>query len=186
MKTQLVPAKRMPQGASKKRAVKLTPLQIRLRTFARAIKLLAARPRSVAELRDLLLKGRHTNKNAVEEAIARLKEYGYLDDERFAIGFAFLKIRQKPVGRQRLKRDLTLKKVGRAITDEALEVVYSEVSEDELIDQAIEKHLRIRGRPASLADAKRLFDHLMRRGFPFELVSEKVRRITRGGIEESD
>lgn len=180
----------MPEGqrrsASGKRAVKLTPLQVRLRTFERAIKLLAARPRSVAELRDLLLKGRHTNKKVVEEAIARLKEYGYLEDEKFAIGFVFMKIRQKPVGRQRLKRDLAQMKVGQAVADEALELVYTEVSEDELIDQAIEKQIRIRGRPASLAEAKRLFDHLMRRGFPFELVSEKVRLITRGEIEESD
>ena len=174
------------RNSAGKRTVKLSPLQVRLRTFERAIKLLAARPRSVAELRDLLLKGHHTNKKVVEEAIARLKEYGYLDDEKFAIGFAFLKIRQKPVGRQRLKRDLALKKVGQAVADEALELVYTEVSEDELIDQAIEKQIRLRGSPASLADAKRLFDHLIRRGFPFELVSEKVRRITRGEIEESD
>ena len=81
----------------------LTYDQVRQRTFARAIKLLAARSRSVAELRELLLEGRGANKTVVEETPARMQEYGYVDDERFAFGYASLKVRQKPVGRQRIK-----------------------------------------------------------------------------------
>lgn len=157
--------------------------QIRQRTFQRAIKLLAARSRSVAEMRELLLQERGSSKIAVEEAIARLREYGYLDDERFAFGYASLKLRQRPIGRQRLKRDLSMKKVDRAVADKALDLVYGEVSEAELIDQAIEKRTRLRGRPKNRAQAKSLFDHLMRQGFPYELVAEKVRAASRSEID---
>jgi SOS response regulatory protein OraA/RecX len=58
--------------------------------------------------------------------IARLREYGYLDDERFAFSYASSKVKQRPIGRRRLQRDLKLKQVDNAVADEALELVYTE------------------------------------------------------------
>jgi SOS response regulatory protein OraA/RecX len=164
----------------------LTQEERRLRTFQRAIKLLAAKSRSVSELRELLLQGRETNKTVAEEVIERLQEYGYLDDERFAFGYASLKVRQRPVGRQRLKRDLALKKVPQETVDEALDLVFGETSEAELIDRAIEKRTRQRGRPTNRAEAKSLFDHLLRQGFPFELVAEKVKAASKADLEDDE
>ena len=46
----------------------------------------------------------------VEAVIAKLREYGYLNDERFAFGYASFQVRQKPVGRQRLQRALSTEK----------------------------------------------------------------------------
>jgi regulatory protein len=165
-------------------ASSVSPEQIRERTFQRAVKMLAAKPRSIAELRERLLQGRGSNKGVVETVIARLREYGYLDDERFAFGYASLKVRQRPVGKRRLQRDLMLKKVDRAVADEALDLVFAETSEEELIDRAIEKRIRIRGRPTNRAEAKSLFDHLLRQGFPFELVSEKVRAVSKSDVDD--
>ncbi|MGH9971225.1 MAG: regulatory protein RecX [Pyrinomonadaceae bacterium] len=161
-----------------------TPKEVRQSTFERAIKLLAAKSRSVAELRQLLTQGRGTNNAAVEDVLARLREYGYLNDERFAFGYASLKVLQRPLGRHRLKRDLMMKKVDKAVVDEALDLVFAEVSEEELIDRAIEKRTRVRGRPKNRTQAKSLFDHLMRQGFPYELVAEKVRAASETDLEE--
>ncbi len=155
----------------------LTTDQVRRRVFARAIKLLAAKPRSIVELRDRLLERRWAAEQVVDEAIERLKEYGYLDDERFAFGYASLRIRQKPIGRNRLARDLQFKKIERPVAEEALDLVFSETSEADLIDRAIEKRIRVRGKPKDSQETKRLFDHLLRLGFPFELVREKVRAV---------
>ena len=69
------------------------------------MKLLAARPRSIAELRERLAE-RCSNKAIVETVIARLREYGYLDDERYALGYASAKVRQQPIGRRRLEQSL--------------------------------------------------------------------------------
>lgn len=156
----------------------------RARVFQRAVKLLAAKPRSVAELQERLLQGRFANKTNVDEVISRLREYGYLDDERFALSYATLKVKQRPVGRRRLQQDLSLKKVSRTVVEEALDQVYAETSEEELIDQAIEKRIRLRGRPKTRLETKSLFDHLLRQGFPFELVSDKVRAISRAELDE--
>ncbi len=156
------------------------------RTFERAVKLLAAKPRSVAELRERLLRGKGANEEVVNTVIARLEEYGYLNDERFAFSYASYKVKQKPVGRRRLERDLKFKKVESGVANEALEMVYAETSEEQLIDQAIAKRLRIRGRPKNRVEAKSLFDHLLRRGFPFELVSDKVRSLATDFTDDAD
>jgi regulatory protein len=160
--------------------------QLRRRTFERAVKLLAAKPRSVAELRERLLRSKEADAAVVETVISRLREYGYLDDERFAFSYASLKVKQRPVGRRRLERDLKLKKVENTVANEALELVYAETSEEQLIDRAIAKRLRIRGRPRNRAEAKSLFDHLLRQGFEFELVSEKVRSLATDFTEDTD
>src|SRR6185369_16925746 len=158
--------------------------ELRRKTFDRAVKLLAAKPRSVAELRERLLRGKNTNEEIVETVISRLREYGYLNDERFAFGYASYKVKQRPVGRRRLERDLKLKKVESAVANEALEMVYAATPEEQLIDQAIAKRLRIRGKPKNRAETKSLFDHLLRQGFEFELVSEKIRSLASDYADE--
>lgn len=157
---------------------------LRRKTFERAIKLLTARPHSVAELRERLLRAKSADEATVETVISRLREYGYLNDERFAFSYASSKVKQKPVGRRRLERDLKFKKVDSSVVNEALELVYGETSEEELIDTAIEKRLRIRGKPKNRAEAKSLFDHLLRQGFGFELVSEKIRSLATDYADE--
>jgi regulatory protein len=156
----------------------------RERTVQRAVKLLAAKPRSVEELRERLLEKQWTDEAAVEYALAKLKEYGYLDDERFAFGFASYRVRQKPVGRQRLARDLQTKKVSKETADAALELVYQETPEEELIARAIEKRIRLRGRPATRQETKSLYDHLQRLGFSYDLIIRKVREASDAPEEE--
>jgi regulatory protein len=162
-----------------------TPEQIRARAFQRAVKLLAAKPRSIEELRERLAE-RCSSKVVIETVIARLREYGYLDDERYALGYASSKLRQQPIGRRRLELSLARKKVDRAVAQEALNQVFAETSEQELLDRAVEKRVRLRGRPKTRAEAKSLFDHLLRQGFPFELVSEKVRAASKADLDESE
>jgi regulatory protein len=157
---------------------------LRRKTFERAVKLLAAKPRSIAELRDRLLQGKDADEAVVNTVITRLQEYGYLDDERFAFSYASYKVKQRPVGRRRLERDLKFKKIESGVANEALELVYTETPEEQLIDQAIAKRLRIRGRPRNRVEAKSLFDHLLRQGFAFELVSDKVRALATDYTDE--
>src|SRR5882672_1598988 len=169
-----------PQGAN------IDPAKARERVFERAGKLLAAKPRSVEELRERLLEGRGATKAAVEAVIERLREYGYLDDAKFAHSFALLRVQQRPIGRQRLQRDLWLKKIDKSIADEALDLVFEATPEGDLIDRAIAKRVRLRGKPKTRTDAKKLFDHLLRQGFAFELVADKVRALARGNTDDEE
>ena len=163
----------------------LDPAKARERVFHRAAKLLAAKQRSVEEMRERLLEGRGATKANVEEVIARLSEYGYLDDAKFAQSYASLRLRERPIGRHRLQRDLWLKKVDKQTAEAALDEVFEATPEEDLIDRAIAKRVRLRGKPKTREDAKKLFDHLLRQGFEFELVSEKVRRMMKATDDES-
>ncbi|HEY0430975.1 MAG TPA: RecX family transcriptional regulator, partial [Pyrinomonadaceae bacterium] len=95
-------------------------------------------------------------------------------------------VRQQPIGRRRLELSLARKKVDRTVADEALNQVFAETSEAELLDRALQKRVRLRGRPKTRAEAKSLFDHLLRQGFPFELVSERVRAASKADLDESE
>ena len=167
-------------------AAPLDPAKARARVFQRAGKLLTAKARSVEELRERLLEGRGATKAAVEAVIARLLEYGYLDDAKFAHSFASLRVQQRPIGRQRLQRDLWLKKIDKQTADAALDLVFEATPEGDLIERAIAKRIRLRGKPKTRAEAKKLFDHLLRQGFAFELVSDKVRALARGNTDDEE
>ena len=163
----------------------LDPAKARERVFQRAAKLLAAKQRSVEELRERLLEGRGATKANVEEVIARLREYGYLDDAKFAQSYASLRLRERPIGRRRLQRDLWLKRVDKQTAETALDEVFESTPESDLIERAIEKRIRLRGKPKNREEAKKLFDHLLRQGFEFELVSEKVRALAKGDPDDA-
>jgi regulatory protein len=158
----------------------------RTRTLQRAVKLLAAKPRSVAELRERLLEKEWTTEEAADYAIKRLSEYGYLNDEQFALSFAQSRVRQKPVGRGRLARDLKTKKIDTELAAQTLEKVFDETPEDKLIDEAIARRLRLRGRPTTRQETKSLFDHLLRRGFSYDLIINKVRALSTSSLEEDE
>lgn len=164
----------------------LDPEKARAKTMKRAGNLLAAKPRSINELRERLLEKEWTNEEIVEAVIAKLGEYGYVNDERFAFGYASSRVRQRPLGRGRLLRDLQLKKVDRETADEAVRLVFEETPEEELIDRAIQKRIRLRGVPQTRAETKSLFDHLMRQGFSFDLVIRRVRAATDASLDETD
>jgi regulatory protein len=161
------------------------PAKARERVFQRAAKLLAAKQRSIEELREKLSTTRGATKAMVDEAIERLRDYGYLDDAKFAQTYASLRLRERPIGRRRLQRDLWLKKVDKQTVDSALDEVFESTPEQNLIDRAIAKRVRLRGKPKTREEAKKLFDHLIRQGFEFELVSEKVRGLAKGDVDES-
>lgn len=156
------------------------------RTMERAVKLLAAKPRSVEELRERLLEKQYASEEIVEAVLEKLKEYDFLNDERFAVGYASSKVRQQPVGRRRLQRALELKKVDRETADEAIKLVFEEMPEEDLIDRAVAKRLRLRGRPETRAETRSLLDHLLRQGFSFDLVMRKVRAASAADIDEEE
>ena len=121
----------------------------------------------------------------IDEVIARLRGYGYLDDAKFAQSYASLRLRERPIGRRRLQRDLWLKKIDKQTAETALDEVFESTPEEELIERAIAKRIRLRGKPKTREDAKKLFDHLIRQGFEFELVSDKVRALAKSDRDEA-
>jgi len=150
------------------------PARARERTMNRAVKLLAAKPRSVGELRERLLEKNWTNDEMVSGVLEKLKEYGYLDDAKYAADLALSKLRQKPQGKRRLQQAMSRKKLDRETLDAAIDTAFTKMPENQLIDLAIEKRLRVKGKPGTREDTKKFYDHLLRQGFSFDLVRQKM------------
>jgi regulatory protein len=146
----------------------------RERTMNRAVKLLAAKPRSIGELRERLLEKLWTNDEIVDAVIEKLKAYKYLDDDQFAHDLALSKLRQKPQGKRKLQQSLSRKKLERETLETALDAAFEKMPETHLIEIAIEKRIRLKGKPATREETKKLHDFLMRQGFSFDLIKTKT------------
>jgi regulatory protein len=139
-----------------------------------ALNILATRSCSEGQLRERLSAKGWAEARLIEDCIKRLKKLGYVNDERFAQGYANYRIVVKPLDRARLARELAVRKLSRSSIEGALNTVFSEVPEETLIDRAIARRMRTHGRPADRAAAKRLFDHLARLGFEYDLIVRKL------------
>ncbi len=144
------------------------------KTMNRAIRLLAAKPRSIAELRERLLEKPWTDAAIVEAVLAKLKEYNYLDDDQYARDLALSKLRQKPQGRRRLEQRLSQKRLDRPTLDSAIKAAYEVMPESDLIDAAIEKRIRIKGAPKTREEHRKLTEHLLRQGFDYGVIRDKL------------
>ena len=153
-------------------AMAATPYE---KTMNRALKLLSFKPRSVAEMRERLLEKEWAEAAIVDQVVARLIELRYLDDEQFAASYASSRLMVRPLGKTRLRRDLQRKKLPNEVTEQTLNQIYDGNAEEDLIDRAIAKRLRLKGAPTTPEATKKLFDYLMRRGFSYDLVRRKVR-----------
>jgi regulatory protein len=158
-------------------------IRARERTMDRAAMLLAAKARSVGELRERLLEKRWTDEAIVAEVIEKLGEYRYLDDDRFARDLAVSRLRQRPQGRRSLERTLSQKKLDKEVVQTALEKAFEEMPENELIRTAVEKRLRLKGRPRTRAELKKFYDYLARRGFGFDAIRDAMSGV---GFETTD
>jgi len=143
----------------------------------RAITLLAAKPRSVAELRERLLEKLWTDETIVDAVIERLREYRYLDDDQFAGDLAASRLRQRPQGRRRLEQTLREKKLDKEVVTRALDSAFEKLPENQLIRTAIEKRVRIKGVPRTHDEKRKLYDYLLRRGFSYDAIREGISSI---------
>ncbi len=126
--------------------------------------MLARRPYSIAELRRALEK-KFPARAAVREAIARLRELGYLDDRKFAEHYAASLARNRALGRYRVRRELKAKLVDYRQIEPALHQVYEDVDEQALLERTLDKKIRALRLPLTTGKLASLCQSLLRRGF---------------------
>jgi len=129
-----------------------------------ALRMLARRPYSVAEMRRALEK-KFPDSSQVPKAIARLRELHYLDDKKFAEHYASSLARNRAYGRHRIRRELKAKLVDYRQIEPALQQAFGETSEPELLLQTLEKKLRTLRLPLTRPRFHSLCQSLLRRGF---------------------
>jgi len=129
-----------------------------------ALRMLARRPYSIAEMRRALQR-KFPQSGQVAAAIARLREIGYLDDRKFAEQFAYSLAHNRPFGPHRVRRELKARLVNYQEIEPAVEQVYRDTPPQALLEQALAKKLRTLRLPLTRARFHALCQSLMRRGF---------------------
>lgn len=142
-------------------------------TYQAALLRLARRDHSVAELRRCLRRSGH-EASAIEEAIERLRAGRALDDERFASGFARVRLAHHGVGRNRIRAALRQRGVARETAEKGLEDALRERPEAPVVDACARRLLRQHARAERRRRLAKVFAALIRRGFPPSLVRDRL------------
>jgi len=142
--------------------------------YSEALKLLARRELTSAELRDRLLRKALAPED-VDRAVARLQADGTLNDRRAAVAIARTHALVKARGRLRIEQELKARGVPSEIVRSVLDEVFVELSEPELLERALRKRLRA-GRITSELQFRRLYAYLARLGFPTDRIVDLLKK----------
>jgi regulatory protein len=106
-----------------------------------ALKSAAMKAQSTGQMRTRL-RQRALLPEDVEATLDKLKEYGFLNDQRYAENFSSARLENDGFGRQRALRDLAQRKVSPAIAESAVEQTYTGTDETSLIEAFIRRRYR--------------------------------------------
>jgi len=120
-----------------------------------AARILSARAQTVSELRDKLT-SRAARSEHVAEALRRIKQAGYLNDEKFAGSFATWRRENEGFGKTRVLRDLLARRVAPAVAKKAIDAAYSEADEIAMIENFLVRKFRGKNLGVLLAEEKHL------------------------------
>jgi len=110
---------------------------------------------------------------AIEAAIARLHEHGYLDDAAFAETYARLRQENEKLGVRRVRQDLQQKGVGSELIAETLEARYGQTNEEALAREHLERK-RLR-KPQNEKETARIMRRLVAAGFSTGVIYKILR-----------
>ena len=130
------------------------------RAKKRALHLLEQMDRTEQQLREKLLASEYPQE-CVDDAIAYVKSFHYLDDQRYAE--TFTRYKKEKLSRQQIKQKLMMKGVSRDIISEAVETEY-DVDESVHIRNILEKK-KFSIEKADDGEFRRVYNYLLRRGF---------------------
>ena len=146
-----------------------------------ALKLLGGRAHSTGELREKLRR-RAERAGAVDDVLARLKDHGYLNDQRFAEGFAAARLANDRLGRTRVVQDLRQRRVAPALAERTVRELYQDVNEEALIEEWVRRKFRLASRQTLFHEDKDLaaaYRRLLRAGFRTGDIVRVLKRFAR-------
>ncbi|MEM8601110.1 MAG: RecX family transcriptional regulator, partial [Bacteroidota bacterium] len=145
-----------------------------LRARRKAIDYLSYKARTTTEVRRKL-RDTGFGEAATDDAVARMQELGYLDDDAYAKAYARGRFSGRGYGPQRIRTDLMKRGLDRQVIDAALDDF---ADPDDLFETALrhgEKRWdRLASEPDPRKRRKKTYDFLLRRGYGFDTARRVV------------
>ncbi|HWC29406.1 MAG TPA: regulatory protein RecX [Dehalococcoidia bacterium] len=144
----------------------------RLGAVESALRLLAMGPRSEHDLRERLTRRRGFRREAVDHAVQRMRDLGYLNDA----AFARLWVESRQSSTPRSKRALAFELSRRGVDREQLDAALESVSDADAAYDAAQRRLRsLRGLDRQTFE-RRLGNFLNSRGFSYGVARSTIQR----------
>lgn len=147
----------------------------RISVYNYGISVLSNTAKSEHELR-LKMKDKGFDSQLIDNAINRLKEQKYLDDERYCEMYINDKINISKHGVLKIKEALYYKGIDKEIIEEKIKNISSEEREKTALALAQKKALGIEEEDVRKKGIK-LYNYLLSRGFEYETVKKTVKKI---------
>lgn len=120
-----------------------------------ALKALGRRAMSAAEIRQRL-KEKASEAGDIEPVMAKLQEYGYINDDRFAEEYASARRVNQGLGKMRVLMDLRGRRVASEAAGLAVEKIYADTDELKLVEAYVARKFRNRNLAEYLSDPAHL------------------------------
>lgn len=134
---------------------------LKKRARRRTMHLLEKMDRTEAQIREKLRQGFYPEE-IIEDAVAYVKGYHYLDDSRYAENY--VRNQREKKSRRKIQMELMAKGIDRELAEQTLEEECQRENEQELILKWVEKK-HYSAQTADLKEKQRMYQFLMRKGF---------------------
>ena len=153
-----------------------------------ALKLLGMRALSAEEMRTKLRR-RAADPGDIDSVIGKLREYKYIDDPKFAEGFATARRDAQGFGKHRVMRDLQQRRVPKTVAERAVAEAFTGVDEIAMIEQFLERKFRNKDLHEYLQEEKHLaaaYRRLRYAGFSSAASTRVLKRYSERAEELQD
>ena len=143
-----------------------------------ALRFRSYRPRSSKEIEEYLQKKGYDERQ-IQEAIVYLTEHRLLNDEEYARMMCRDKLLLKPIGKQSMKQLLYKKGIEKSIIEAVIAESYTADSEHALALREGERKLKRNARHPAETQKKRVYEHLVRRGYDSSLAMKITKQLVK-------
>src|SRR5881396_1758661 len=133
------------------------------------LKMLARRELSEAQVRQRLARKDH-DAEAIDAAVARLRDERALDDGRVAEAIARTETSIRRRGKLRVRMQIERAGIAKAVAKQAVDAVFDTIDDEALIEASLKKRLRGRDTIADDREYQRLYRYLAGQGFESERI----------------
>ena len=144
-----------------------------MNAYVDGLKMLARRELSEKQVRERLARKQH-DKDAIEEAIARLRQERALDDARVAEAIARTEIAIRRRGKLRVRMQIEHAGIDKATAKHAVDAVFDGLDDEALIEASLRKRLHGRETIADDREFQRLYRYLAGQGFESDKIMKTL------------
>ena len=144
--------------------------------------ILARRMYTRKEIRGKLVDREYVDE-IVQDVIATMERYGYVNDETYAEEWIRSRMKSKPKGKIALRQELARKGIDKSIIENALDEAFDDSREDDMALELARQKARSYSKDEPAVARRKLQSFLLRRGFSYETVKDVIEQTMEHGAK---